>query len=93
MFGFFKKKPTDLDLELIKNTPGAGKSSLLECLEKFGNGETNPVVVSVPLRILENTPEAVRKIGERVLRHGGRELDQETELATQGEIGAAGWAG
>ena len=43
-------------------------------LKNFWSKKNAVVVVSVPLRILENTPEVVWKIGERVLRDSGQEL-------------------
>ena len=72
---------------VFRGAPGAGKSSLLAHIRKFWIGENDPLVVSVPVRILKNTGALVRIIGEHVLPSEVKELDQKTVSTTRGGTG------
>ena len=80
-------KKTGGHIVVFRGAPGAGKSSLLEHLGKFWIGENDPLVISVPARILKNSAALVRKIGEHVFPSEAKELDQKTVLTTRGGIG------
>ena len=63
---------------VFQGAPGAGKSSLLAHLRKFGVPGTDPLVISVSTNLLENTGDLVQEIGKRVLPSKAKELDRKT---------------
>ena len=73
-------------LLLFRGAPGAGKSSLLEHLEKTWRQANDPAVIYAPRNMLLDSAELVRHIGERVMPKKVRKLARITRSSVRAGI-------